>query len=103
VFPADSATTYSYQIAPMDTNTAQANVTAAGVLTAARTGHVRVTVTASRAGVQTSESALVTIEPGCRIRGMGPSPVGHGSPRPPSSCRSAGGDGSVQAVTVTTG
>lgn len=63
VFPANPTATYSYQIAPMDTNTAGASVTSAGVLTADRTGHVRVTVTATRAGVQTSESALIRIMP----------------------------------------
>ncbi|MDQ1294646.1 MAG: beta-glucosidase [Actinomycetota bacterium] len=63
VFPSNRSATYSYQIAPMDTNTAGAKVTSAGVLTAARTGHVRVTVTATSAGVQMSESALVKITP----------------------------------------
>jgi beta-glucosidase len=64
----------------MDTNTAGASVTSAGVLTAARTGHVRVTVTATSAGVQTSESALVTITPKCRFGGEGPPLAGDGSP-----------------------
>jgi beta-glucosidase len=85
VFPANPTTTYSYQIAPMDTNTAGATVTSAGVLTAARTGHVRVTVTATSAGVQTSESALVTITPKCRFGGVGPPLAGDGSPRVPTS------------------
>lgn len=86
VFPSDPTATYSYQIAPMDTNTAGANVTSAGVLTATRTGHVRVTVTATRAGVQTSESALVTITPKCR-HGGGPRPLADpGPPQVPTSC-----------------
>ena len=59
--PADDAATFSYRIAPMDTNTAGAQVTADGVLTASKTGWVRVTVTADVAGVKTSESALVTV------------------------------------------
>jgi beta-glucosidase len=67
VSPADPKARFSYQIAPMDTNTAGASVTSAGVLTAARTGHVRVTVTATSAGVQTSESALVKITPKFRF------------------------------------
>jgi len=79
VFPANPTATYSYQIAPMDTNTAGASVTATGVLTAARTGHVRVTVTATSAGVQTSESALVRITPRCRFGGVRPSLAGDGS------------------------
>jgi beta-glucosidase len=90
VFPANPTTTYSYQIAPMDTNTAGASVTSVGVLTAARTGHVRVTVTATSAGVQTSESALVTITPKCRFGGVGPPLAGDGSPRVPTSGRSTG-------------
>jgi beta-glucosidase len=61
LFPAASSATYSYQIAPMDTNTAGASVTSAGVLTASKVGHVRVTVTATASGVKTSESALVTV------------------------------------------
>jgi beta-glucosidase len=59
--PAAADTAYSYRIAPMDTNTAGATVTAAGVLTASKAGHVRVTVTATSGGVSTSESALVTV------------------------------------------
>ncbi|WP_431908398.1 glycoside hydrolase family 3 C-terminal domain-containing protein [Micromonospora carbonacea] len=83
VFPADPTATYSYQIAPMDTNTAGASVTLAGVLTAARTGHVRVTVTATGAGVQTSESALMTITPGRRwdTTGVAPAPTSWRSTR----------------------
>ena len=57
--PAAPGTTYSYQIAPMDTNTAGASVTQAGVLTMSTVGHVRVTVTATASGVKTSESALI--------------------------------------------
>lgn len=68
--PAAPDAAYSYRIAPMDTNTAGATVTAAGVLTATRPGHVRVTVTATAGGVSTSESALVTVRPG----GPGPGP-----------------------------
>ncbi len=63
VVPAAPGTTYSYQIAPMDTNTAGATVTPAGVLTVNRVGHVRVTVTATVSGVKTSESALIVIPP----------------------------------------
>jgi beta-glucosidase len=63
LFPAASVATYSYQIAPMDTNTAEASVTSAGVLTASKIGHVRVTVTATASGVKTSESALIRIAP----------------------------------------
>jgi beta-glucosidase len=59
--PAAPGATYSYQIAPMDTNTAGASVTSAGVLTVRKPGHVRVTVTANASGVTTSESALVTV------------------------------------------
>jgi len=59
--PGKLGTTYSYRIAPMDTNTAGASVTAAGLLTAKKAGFVRVTVTATdSANVKTSESALVT-------------------------------------------
>ena len=61
LFPAASEATYSYQIAPMDTNTAGASVTSAGVLTAGKPGHVRVTVTATASLVKTSESALITV------------------------------------------
>jgi beta-glucosidase len=59
--PAASEATYSYQIAPMDTNTADASVTPDGVLTASKIGHVRVTVTATASGVMTSESAQITV------------------------------------------
>jgi beta-glucosidase len=59
--PATADATYSYRIAPMDTNTAGAAVTSTGVLTAAQAGHVRVTVTATSGGVSTSESALITV------------------------------------------
>jgi beta-glucosidase len=61
--PAAASVTYGYQIAPMDTNTAGASVTADGVLTATKAGRVRVTVTADSSGVKTSESALITIAP----------------------------------------
>lgn len=59
--PAADGTTYSYVIAPMDTNTAGAAVTPEGVLTATKPGHVRVTVTATAGGVKTSESALLRV------------------------------------------
>ncbi|WP_456819615.1 beta-glucosidase [Cellulomonas sp. URHB0016] len=72
--PAAVDTTYSYRIAPMDTNTAGAAVTATGVLTASRAGHVRVTVTATSGGVSTSESALVTVAAPKRHGGPGPGP-----------------------------
>ncbi|WP_444664261.1 hypothetical protein ACT17Q_01525 [Cellulomonas sp. CW35] len=74
--PALPGTTYGYRIAPMDTNTAGATVTAAGVLTATRPGHVRVTATATAGGVSISESALVTVTPAKRPGGPGPGP-GH--------------------------
>jgi len=74
--PAALGTTYSYRIAPMDTNTAGAAVTATGVLTASKAGHVRVTVTATAGGVSTSESALVTV---AASKGHHPGP---GHPRP---------------------
>jgi beta-glucosidase len=61
LFPAASDATYTYQIAPMDTNTADASVTSAGILTASKIGHVRVTVTADVSGVKTSESALISL------------------------------------------
>jgi beta-glucosidase len=91
VFPADPTATYSYQIAPMDTNTAGASVTSAGVLTVASTGRVRVTVTATSAGVQTSESSLVTVTPkrgsaGCGHRCPATAPT---SSRPDAPCRSS--------------
>ena len=63
LFPDASLATYSYQIAPMDTNTAEASVTPEGLLTASKIGHVRVTVTATDSGVKTSESALIRISP----------------------------------------
>ena len=66
--PAAPGATYSYQIAPMDTNTAGASVTPAGVLTVSKVGHVRVTVTATAAGVKTSESALIRV-PGTQQNG----------------------------------
>jgi len=59
--PATPGATLTYQIAPMDTNTAGAKVTAAGILTASKAGRVRVTATADVAGVKTSESALITV------------------------------------------
>ncbi|MDM7853679.1 glycoside hydrolase family 3 C-terminal domain-containing protein [Cellulomonas alba] len=74
--PAASGTTYSYRIAPMDTNSAGAAVTTTGVLTATEPGHVRVTVTATSGGVSTSESALVTVAATPRHHGHGPGP-GH--------------------------
>jgi beta-glucosidase len=71
--PAAPEATYSYQIAPMDTNTAGASVTSAGVLTASKIGHVRVTVTADASGVKTSESALIGLvydfSPGFTVKG----------------------------------
>lgn len=76
--PAAVGTTYTFRIAPMDTNTAGASVTTAGVLTATRAGHVRVTVTATVGGVSTSESALVTLT-GPKGPGPGPGP-GPGQP-----------------------
>jgi len=76
--PPTPGTTYRYRIAPMDTNTAGATVTADGVLTATRAGHVRVTVTATAGGVSTSESALVRVNgpqrPGGPGDGPGPGP-----------------------------
>ncbi len=66
--PAAPGATYSYQIAPMDTNTAGASVTPAGVLTVSKVGHVRVTVTATAGGVKTSESALIRV-PGTQQNG----------------------------------
>ncbi len=60
---APAETTYSYQIAPMDTNTAGASVTSDGFLTANNVGHARVTVTATAGTVETSESALIRISP----------------------------------------
>jgi beta-glucosidase len=74
--PAAGGTTYSYRIAPMDTNTAGAAVTATGVLTASKAGHVRVTVTATAGGVSTSESALVTVAATKEHEGHDPGP-GH--------------------------
>ena len=63
----------------MDTNTAGASVTPAGVLTANKPGHVRVTVTATNAGVKTSQSALIRVPlpamtPPTTVAG-GPSPT----------------------------
>jgi beta-glucosidase len=60
--PATVGAGYSYRIAPMDTNTAGASVSATGVLTAKRAGFVRVTATATdSANVKTSESALIKV------------------------------------------
>jgi len=63
IVPAAAGTTYAYQIAPMDTNTAGAAITSDGILTASQAGHVRVTVTATSGDVMTSESALIRITP----------------------------------------
>ncbi len=61
--PESPTATYAFQIAPMDTNTAGASVTPAGVLTASKVGQVRVTVTATDGAVATSESALIRVAP----------------------------------------
>lgn len=65
--PESPSATYSYLIAPMDTNTAGASVTPEGLLTATAVGQVRVTVAATDAGVVTSESALIRIAPSVSV------------------------------------
>ncbi|MDR1790177.1 MAG: glycoside hydrolase family 3 C-terminal domain-containing protein [Propionibacteriaceae bacterium] len=62
--PAAWGAEYTYSIAPMDTNTAGASVTSAGVLTAAKAGQVRVTVVSVRDGVYQSAAATITVTAG---------------------------------------
>ncbi|MDR3202855.1 MAG: glycoside hydrolase family 3 C-terminal domain-containing protein, partial [Bifidobacteriaceae bacterium] len=59
--PGDASAAITYSIAPMDTNTAGAAVTAGGVLTATALGSVRVTALANVGGVYYSHTATVTI------------------------------------------
>ncbi|MDR1151290.1 MAG: glycoside hydrolase family 3 C-terminal domain-containing protein, partial [Bifidobacteriaceae bacterium] len=59
--PASSTVAYSYRIAPMDVNTADATVTANGTLTASSAGQVKVTVTAADGTWLDSRSALIEI------------------------------------------
>jgi len=59
--PGAATASISYTIAPMDTNTAAATVTPAGVLTAARLGVARVTALANVGGVNYSHTATITI------------------------------------------
>jgi beta-glucosidase-like glycosyl hydrolase/uncharacterized protein YjdB len=61
VVPASSTATYTYRIAPMDINTAEATVTAAGQLTATKAGKVNVTVTATDGAWISSRSALIEV------------------------------------------
>ena len=92
--PAAPGASYSYRIAPMDTNTAGATVTAAGVLTASRPGHVRVTVTATTGDVGTSESALVTVTTAPKPPGgPGPGPAPGPGPGPGPGHPHQPGDG----------
>jgi beta-glucosidase len=52
---------FSYRIAPMDKNTAGASVTSSGLLTATRTGEVRVTTYVSDGAQNYSRSAIVRV------------------------------------------
>ncbi|MDR3201619.1 MAG: hypothetical protein LBT54_00535, partial [Bifidobacteriaceae bacterium] len=61
VTPASASAAYTYRIAPMDVNTAQATVTAAGRLTATRAGQVRVTVTVTDGAWTGTRSALIDV------------------------------------------
>ncbi|MDR1152606.1 MAG: glycoside hydrolase family 3 C-terminal domain-containing protein, partial [Bifidobacteriaceae bacterium] len=55
------STAFSYLIAPMDKNTAGASVTPSGLLTATRTGEVRVTTYVSDGAQNYSRSAIVRV------------------------------------------
>ncbi|MDR1151023.1 MAG: glycoside hydrolase family 3 C-terminal domain-containing protein, partial [Bifidobacteriaceae bacterium] len=59
--PATWGSDIAYSIAPMDTNTAGATVSAAGRITASKAGTVRVTAVASRDGKTYSSSATITV------------------------------------------
>jgi beta-glucosidase len=61
--PAADDATYTYSAAYAETNTAQANITPNGVLTATRPGVVRVTVVADQAGQKYTHTATVTVTP----------------------------------------
>ncbi|MDR0944575.1 MAG: glycoside hydrolase family 3 C-terminal domain-containing protein [Bifidobacteriaceae bacterium] len=58
-----AAMKYTYQIAPMDTNTAGATVTPSGLFKAQKAGWARVTVTADDGTNQNSQSAIVRVAP----------------------------------------